>query len=396
MHPSANPVETFMKPLGKAMKIAHNGSTSQQTALAQLLDNYRDTPHPATGVTPAAMLFRDAPNSVFPGVTVSAEQIAAARERDREAKVQRQMEVNDSKYKKKSDVKEGDWVLIRNFSKTSKFDPIFQTEPCKVTEISDGWVVVEREGIRYRRHRDDIKVVPDYQLISHPAPMQAEQHMQWAFTNGYDEEDAAFYIPLQHATASPQQGDVSGQVTTRQSTRLQQQQGSPASVGPLGHQEENSAQGGSSAQATQGDAQQGSHQHVHPQGVAVENAGATPVDGFEWRRGTQQANGLAEAEGSPPSHHGGGRGQGTQQADRLAKHCAQQPSPHVDGVGWRHGVQQANEVAEGTPQLSLPSHHGGGRGRVPSREEEEDDPACAEFSAGKRHNSEILDIPSRL
>ena len=177
MHPSANPVETFMKPLGKAMKIAHNGSTSQQTALAQLLDNYRDTPHPATGVTPAAMLFRDAPNSVFPGVTVSAEQIAAARERDREAKVQRQMEVNDSKYKKKSDVKEGDWVLIRNFSKTSKFDPIFQTEPCKVTEISDGWVAVEREGIRYRRHRDDIKVVPDYQSISHPAPMQAEQNV---------------------------------------------------------------------------------------------------------------------------------------------------------------------------------------------------------------------------
>ena len=106
---------------------------------------------------------------------------------------------------------------------------------------------------------------------------------------------------------------VSGQVRTRQSARLQQQQGSPASVGPLGHQDENSAQGGSSAQATQGDAQQGSHQHVHPQGVAVENAGATLVDGFGWRRGTQQANGLAEAEGSPPSHHGGGRGQGAQQ-----------------------------------------------------------------------------------
>jgi hypothetical protein len=26
-------------------------------------------------------------------------------------------------------------------------------------------------------------------------------------------------------------------------------------------------------------------------------------------------------------------------------------------------VQQANEVAEGTPQLSPPSHHGGGRGQ---------------------------------
>ena len=52
------------------------------------------------------------------------------------------------------------------------------------------------------------------------------------------------------------------------------------------------------------------------------------------------------------------------------------------------GLQRQKEVL--LPTMAVAG------GRVPSREEEEDDPACAEFSAGKRHNSEILDIPSRL
>ena len=60
LHPTANPVETFMRPLGKAMKIAYHNRTPENDTLNQLVMNYRDTPHPATGVTPAAMLFRDA------------------------------------------------------------------------------------------------------------------------------------------------------------------------------------------------------------------------------------------------------------------------------------------------------------------------------------------------
>ena len=59
LHPSANPVETFMKPLGKTMKMAHHDKRSEQVALKHLLSNYRNTPHPATGLPPAAMLFRD-------------------------------------------------------------------------------------------------------------------------------------------------------------------------------------------------------------------------------------------------------------------------------------------------------------------------------------------------
>ena len=66
LHPSSNPVETFMKPVGKIMKIARHKKVLEREALQQLLTNYRDTPHPATGIAPSAMLFRDPPNSSFP------------------------------------------------------------------------------------------------------------------------------------------------------------------------------------------------------------------------------------------------------------------------------------------------------------------------------------------
>ena len=58
-HPSSNPVETLMEQLGKTMKIAHLHYQPEKKTLESFLQNYRDTPHPATGVFPAAMMFRD-------------------------------------------------------------------------------------------------------------------------------------------------------------------------------------------------------------------------------------------------------------------------------------------------------------------------------------------------
>ena len=57
LHPSSNPVETLMCPLGKTMKIAHLHHQPEKKALEEFLQNYRDTPHPVTGVSPSAMLF---------------------------------------------------------------------------------------------------------------------------------------------------------------------------------------------------------------------------------------------------------------------------------------------------------------------------------------------------
>ena len=44
LHLQSNPVETFMKRLGKTMKIAYNNNHSKTDALKMLLQNYRSTP----------------------------------------------------------------------------------------------------------------------------------------------------------------------------------------------------------------------------------------------------------------------------------------------------------------------------------------------------------------
>ena len=82
MHPFANPAETFMKSVGKTMKIAAYNHVPEKEELSKLLSNYRDTPHPSACMAPAAMIFRDSHQTVFPKMPVSEEAIKLARERD--------------------------------------------------------------------------------------------------------------------------------------------------------------------------------------------------------------------------------------------------------------------------------------------------------------------------
>ena len=334
LHPSANPVETFMKPLGKAMKMAHSGNKLEHTALTQLLSNYRDTPHPATGLPPAAMLFRDPPNSAFPRVLVDDQQVKAARKRDWEAKVERQLEVNNSKYKKRSEFKTGDWVLIRNFTKRSKFDPHFQPEPCRVTEVSGGWVALERAGTRYRRHLDDIKALPDYQPVSHPpSNMQDGQQMQWTFPfDGDGDEYAACDSPLLQDTT---QDETAAQEISRRSARLQQrQQESPASGGlpsesaqtmqQDGQREESPARGGQPQSDARAFHKQRQRQETSAHGEA----------GEQMRRG--QVHFAEQSDGAPADT--GGSLQGVQQQEQL-----QDSSPaagYADNVSATFAQQQ--------------------------------------------------------
>ena len=51
-HPQGNEAECFMKPLGKAVKVAPDTNKPVQEAVDDLLIDYRSTPHPATGLAP--------------------------------------------------------------------------------------------------------------------------------------------------------------------------------------------------------------------------------------------------------------------------------------------------------------------------------------------------------
>ena len=96
LHLSSNPVETLMHPLGKTMKILH--LQPEKKALESFLQNYRDTPHPAAGVSPEAMRFRDDKQTQFPRKPITEEECIKARSRDNRLKQQRTEQINCSKY----------------------------------------------------------------------------------------------------------------------------------------------------------------------------------------------------------------------------------------------------------------------------------------------------------
>ena len=132
VHLSSNPVETLMRPLSKTIKIAHLHHQPEKKTLESFLQSYRDTLHPATGVSPGAMMFRDDKQTNFPRKPITEEECIKERNRDNRLKQQRTEQISCSKYQKEDDIREGDKVLIRNYTKQRKFDPIFIPEAYKV------------------------------------------------------------------------------------------------------------------------------------------------------------------------------------------------------------------------------------------------------------------------
>ena len=58
-HPQTNLVEIFMRPLGKAMKIAHYEHQNKENALNQLLASYQATPNIASSQAPGNLIFQN-------------------------------------------------------------------------------------------------------------------------------------------------------------------------------------------------------------------------------------------------------------------------------------------------------------------------------------------------
>ena len=103
------------------------------------------------------MLFRDPPNSSFSRISTSEDDVEETRARDTKLKSIRESYINWSKYKAPSKLNIGKRILIRNFNKSSKYDPYFQREPRIVKDILQNNLLIERSGTLYMRHLDDVK-----------------------------------------------------------------------------------------------------------------------------------------------------------------------------------------------------------------------------------------------
>jgi hypothetical protein len=158
-HPQANPAECFMRPLGKAMKIAHHNHANKDQALNQLLANYRATPHSATGVAPGDIMFRSGYKTGFPATRpLTDKEVKEAREMDIQQRSERTDRLNNSTHRKEDDIQVGDRVYTRINNRTSKFQPLFDPNTSKITSIGNGGVTcTNSSGKTQRRHLDDVK-----------------------------------------------------------------------------------------------------------------------------------------------------------------------------------------------------------------------------------------------
>ena len=156
-----------MKPLGKAMKIGYANKIGESETLRHALDTYRQTPHPATGIPPASILFRDGTKTCFPRRTFTEKEVQEAEERDHKLKLQNEEKINASKYKKESEFHIGDHVLTRNMHKTRKFEPTFLSEPYKIINNNpeSNKIMIQSQSNTLVRHPDDIK--PYYGYVKH-------------------------------------------------------------------------------------------------------------------------------------------------------------------------------------------------------------------------------------
>ena len=159
--PRQNPAETFMKTIGKGMKISRHDRVSEEKAIKETLKTYRQTPHPATGIPPASFIFRDGVKTAFPRKTVSDGDIKMSRAMDEQNKEERQKVVNNSKYVKHDSFSRGDMVMVRDANRRSKFSSLFLPDPFVVVDLDDdaGHVILEDMNSTRLvvRHLDDVK-----------------------------------------------------------------------------------------------------------------------------------------------------------------------------------------------------------------------------------------------
>ena len=157
-HPQGNPVENFMRPVGKCMKAAHHSKTNKKHALNVMLSSYRATPHPSTGIAPGDVIFRSGYKKDFPRSGVAENVVKDALKSDRKSRQLKGHLANASNHRMHSVVATNQVVLIRNNDRR-KFDPIFGPQLHRVIDVKGNGATLLRlsDDKIIRRHLDDIK-----------------------------------------------------------------------------------------------------------------------------------------------------------------------------------------------------------------------------------------------
>ena len=119
---------------------------------------YRSTPHSTTGVSPAEALYSRQIRTKLPKLQeLNYSNDQEMRDRDHELKEKGKMYSGKRRNARKSDIKAGDKVLMKQ-SKENKFSTQFRPDPFKAVDKTGNSVLVESDkGVRYRRNVTHLK-----------------------------------------------------------------------------------------------------------------------------------------------------------------------------------------------------------------------------------------------
>ena len=160
--PQANGgVERQNRTLLKAIRAAVAERRDWKAALTTFLMAYRSTPHPATTVSPAELMFGRAIRTKMPEVTERQPRPCGEQVRDSDTryKVKAKMGSDRRRRAKSTRFNVGDLVLVKIPNKSTKLSGYFYPNPYVVTELKGTQVCVRRgDGKVFRRNKSCIKL----------------------------------------------------------------------------------------------------------------------------------------------------------------------------------------------------------------------------------------------
>lgn len=155
-------VERFYRTLGKFIKTCCVEGRRWQTEMHKFLLTYRNTPHCTTTIAPAVMLMNRKLRCKLPCLPQVSEHMPKA-EKENEKRKEKNKKYYDGKRKLKvSDVKKGDWVLVKQ-KKRNKLSTNFSSVPLRVKAVEGSEIRLEKSNKEIRRNVNDIMIVPGYE-----------------------------------------------------------------------------------------------------------------------------------------------------------------------------------------------------------------------------------------
>ena len=156
-------VETFNKPILRAIRTAHTEGRNWRRELYNFLLNYRATPHTTTGLPPAELLFHRKIRIKLPHYSPTLDTHAmenSARTNDLIQKIKNKNYTDTRTHATKSVIKVGNHVLVQQ-DKTNKFSTRFDPRPYLVTARPGCLLVLEGNGKHLKRNVAHCKIIPN-------------------------------------------------------------------------------------------------------------------------------------------------------------------------------------------------------------------------------------------